>query len=263
MPPRNGDARSGNGTEDMTRIDIDPRTAERLLSGRLGDADLPPGTAGVARVLSAARQAATESDLSALDTTVSAMVDAAVAARGMEGAGATTPPAPAWRTGLPSWVPKLLPVSVAGVTAVFGALAAAGALPSSAQRPVADVVSYVGIDIPRPASTPKSPEGPPVTTTTTSSTTTTTAPAGDTTGTTAVTSETTIAAPPCAAPAFESAGGCLEPQPEPSTTVPPTTSTTHPSPPPSTSTTTTTVPSGQGDGSGRTDHRATGDPGLS
>jgi len=252
----------------MTRIDIDPRTAERLVAGRVADADLPAGAEGVARVLSAARQAAVESDLSALDATVAAMVATAKAAATTQGAKAATvpPPAPARRIGAPSWVPRLLTVSVAGLTAVFGALAVAGALPSSAQGPVADVVSYVGIQLPRPASTPKGPEQPAATTTTVpGAPTTTVAPAGETTGTTAVTPETTVAAPPCEAPAVITASGCLEPQPSP-TTVPPTT-TTVPAPPPTTvPPTTTTVPNErtpQGEHSASSDHGGTGDPGLS
>jgi hypothetical protein len=257
MPRRNSDRRSGNGPGEMGRIEIDPRTAERLLAGRATDSDLSAPAEGVVRVLSAARQAAAESDLSGLDATVAAMVATAVAANAA-GTAVAKPPLPPSsalrRTGPPSWVPKLLTVSVAGLTALFGALAAAGALPSSAQRPVADIVSHVGIDIPRPAATPDAPGEPAATTTTTpgETTTTTVAPPGETTGTTAVTSETTVAAQPCGTHTVSPVSGCIEPQPQTPTTLPSPTTTQPPPPPTTVPPTTTTVPSDRAPQSERT-----------
>ena len=145
--------------------------------------------------------------------------------------------------------------SVAGFTVLFGGLAAAGALPSVAQNPVADIVSHVGIDLPRPAGTDNSTQQPAATPTT--STTSTTVPTGDTTPTTSPTSETTVVtAPACPLPSYEGPNGCITPLPipePPTTSLPAPTSTTTQPPPPPTTTTTTTVPSGQGGSHGRSD----------
>jgi hypothetical protein len=227
--------------KDMARIDLDPQTAARLVEGGAGD--LPPELGGVAAVLEAARRAATESDLSGLEVTVAAM-QAAI------GAQPTAVPAPAaneqtWRP--PSLLPRLLSAGVAGVAVLFGSLAAAGALPSVAQRPVADIVSHVGIDLPRPASNSGGSERKVQPTAT--STTSTSALPGDTTGTTSPTSETTV--PPCVA-TFPSPSNCIRPVPPPEvpTTSSSTTSTTKP-PPPTTTTTTTAPAPGSGPSSGK------------
>ena len=226
---------------DMPRIDLDPETVERLIDRRPGD--LPPGASRVLRVLEAARLPATESDDGRMATTVAAM--RAVIVPTEDGVQAASP-APARRR-VPSPLPRLVAASAAGLTVLFGGLAAAGALPSVAQNPVADIVSHVGIDLPRPASSDNNPEKPAEATTT--STTVTTAPAGDTTATTLVTGETTVTAPACPAPSYEGPNGCITPLPipEPSTTSTSTTTTTQPPPPPTTTTTTSLPPpSGQG-----------------
>ena len=225
----------------MSRTELDPQTAERLIDGRPGA--LPPGAVEVAHVLEAARRAATESDLSSMDATVAAM--RAVIAPDHDRVRAASP-VPSRRRAL-SPLPRLVAASVAGLTVLFGGLAAAGALPSAAQNPVADIVSHVGIDLPRPASSANTPR--PAETTTTS-TTSTTVPAGATTPTTAPTSETTVVtAPACPEPSYVGPNGCVTPLPipEPPTTSPPTTTTTQPPPPPTTTTTTTVpAPGGQG-----------------
>jgi hypothetical protein len=264
MPRRNRGPRSGNGTGAMARIDIDPRTAERLLAGRVGGDDLTPGAAGVGRVLDAARQAATESDLSAMDATVAAMAE--VVAGQQVPVLVYAPAAPAARRSGPrAWVPRLLTVSVAGLTAVFGALAVAGALPPDAQRPVADIASRVGIDLPRPDETPKSSDNPAATTTTSPSTTT--VPPGETTETTAVTTETTVAGPPCSPPAYLGESGCVSPESQPAVIVPPTTTTTKAPPPPPPTSTSTTVQSGgtnqEQTSGGAHSHSDGADPGVS
>jgi hypothetical protein len=229
--------------DDMPRIDVDPRLAERLIDGRASGADLPRGVAGAARVLEAARRAATERDDTAMASTVAAM-RGVLAPNGGEGAAAARP-----RLRIPSPLPRILTAGAAGLAVLFGGLAAAGALPAGAQRPVADLVSHVGIDLPQPSAgdktTPKATE-----TTTTTSTTSTTVATADTTPTTAPTTETTVTAPPCSPPAYAGPNGCVTPLPvpEPTTVPPPTTTTTvapHPTttvPPP----TTTTVASGAG-----------------
>ncbi len=237
--------------DDMPRIDVDPQLAERLIDGRADAADLPREAAGVAAVLAAARSIATERDDTGMQATVAAM-RAVLAPE----SGQAAPPARVRRRA-PSPLPKLLAAAGAGFVVLFGGLAAAGALPAAAQKPVADLASHVGIELPRPASEPEKPAEAP--TTTTSTTSTTLVSTGDTTETTAPTSETTVTAPACPAPSYEGPNGCVTPLPIPAspttTTPPPTTTTT--APPPTTTTTSTTAPNGGGgpsDGAhGRTD----------
>jgi hypothetical protein len=229
--------------DDMPRIDLDPQLAERLIDGRTSG-DLPPAAAPVARLLEAARRAATESDDSRMATTVAAM--RAVLAPEERAAS----PVPVRRR-VPSPLPRLMAAGAAGLAVLFGGLAAAGALPAAAQKPVADLVSHVGIDLPRPAgdTSQKPAEAP----TTTTSTTSTTLPAGDTTATTAPTSVTTVTAPACPAPSYEGPNGCITPLPipvPPTTAPPPTTTTTQPPPTTTVPPPTTTVPDGGGSGDG-------------
>jgi hypothetical protein len=234
--------------DDMPRIDLDPQIAERLIDGRPGP--LPADAVGVAAVLEAARRVTTESDLTRMPATLAAMRAVIAPDTDRKGVRAASPVPSRRRALLP--LPRLVAASVAGFTVLFGGLAAAGALPSAAQNPVADIVSHVGIDLPRPAST-DSTQQPAETTTT--SVTSTTVPTGDTTPTTSPTSDTTVVtAPPCPAPSYVGPNGCITPLPipEPPTTVPsPTTTTTSPLP---TTTTSTTVPSGgQTGGHGQSD----------
>ena len=228
------------------RIELDPQLAERLIEGRAGD-ELPAAAGQVARVLDAARSAATESDDSAMEPTVAAMRAVLV-----PGAGQAAPPVPVSRRFL-SPLPRVVAAGVAGLTVLFGGLAAAGALPAAAQKPVADFVSHVGIDLPRPASAPKTNEAPATTPATSTSTTSTTVPViVGVPPTVGPTSETTVTTPTCDSTPTASAAACVTvPAPVPPTTVPPpTTTTTTPHPPPTT-TTSTTVASGGGQGGGR------------
>src|SRR5205814_6109908 len=132
----------------------------------------------------------TESDDSGMAATVAAM-------RAVIGPteGQAAPPVPA-RKRVPSPLPKLLAAGSAGLAVLFGGLAAAGALPAAAQKPVADLASHVGIELPRPAS--DSNDKPAEAPTTTTSSTSTTLVTGDTT-TTAPTNATTVTAPACPA----------------------------------------------------------------
>jgi hypothetical protein len=233
--------------DDMARIDLDPQLAERLIEGRADAAHLPPGAAGAAAVVDAARRAATEGDDSRMAATVAAM--RAVLVPEGEGAPAAAP-RPARRT-VPAPLPRIVAAGTAGLAVLFGGLAAAGALPAAAQKPVADLAAHVGIDLPKPASTDTS-EKPAEPTTSTTATTSTTLPAGDTTETTAPTSDTTVTAPACPAPSYVGPNGCITPLPipvAPTTSLPPPTTTTT-APPPPTTTTTTTVPDGGGPGGG-------------
>lgn len=227
----------------MTRIDLEPQLAERLIEGR-ASGDLPVGAPEVAAVLEAVRRAATERDETRMATTVAGM-RAALAPTGQRAAS----PAPARRRGL-SPLPRVFAAGTAGLAVLFGGLAAAGALPAAAQKPVADLASHVGIELPRPSTDNKATDNPPEPTTTTSSTTSTTLPTGVPVPAPGPTSETTVTAPACPAPSYEGPNGCITPLPvpvPPTTAVPPTTTTTAPPPPPTT-TTTTTVPDGGGGG---------------
>ena len=226
----------------MRRIDVDPRLAERLIDGRAPRGDLPRGVAGAARVLEAARRPTTERDDTAMASTVAAM-------RAVLAPDAGPGRAPSSLRRFPSPLPRLLTACVAGLTVLFGGLAAAGALPAGAQKPVAELVSHVGINLPQPSAgdrtTPKTAEP-----TTTTSTTSTTIDTAATTPTTALTTETTVAAPPCSPPSYEGPNGCTTPAPVPvPTTVPPPTTTTTVAPHPTTTVpppTTTTVASSGG-----------------
>jgi hypothetical protein len=181
-------------------------------------------------------------------TTVAAM--RAVLAPG-DGAAPAALPAAA-RQWVRSPLPRAAAALAAGLTVLFGGLAAAGALPAAAQKPVADLASHIGIQLPEPATSEKPSEKPAEAATTTTSTTSTTLPTGVTTPTTAPTSETTVTAPACPPPSYEGPNGCVTPLPIPTppTTVPPTTTTTKPPPPPTT-TTTTTVPQASNQGGAR------------
>jgi len=230
---------------DMPRIDLDPQVAERLIEGRAGG-QLPPGAPQVAAVLEAVRRAATEGDDSRMAATVASMRAAL---------GATDEPAssPArvrrdWRR-VPTPIPRIVAASAAGLAVLFGGLAAAGALPAAAQKPVADLASHVGIELPRPAG--DSNEKPAVAPTTTTSSTSTTLVNGDTTTTTPTSDTTTVTAPACPSPSYEGPNGCITPLPiptPPTTAAPPTTTTTTQPPPPPTTTTSTSVPDSGGGG---------------
>jgi hypothetical protein len=227
--------------DDMPRINVDPHLAERLIDGRASAADVPADTAAVAHVLGAARRAATESDDAAMATTVAAMR----AVLAPEGTAAALPPR---LRRVASPIPRILAAGAAGLAVLFGGLAAAGALPAGAQKPVADFVSHVGIDLPGDT---KPAENPAAVTTTTTSTTSTTIVLGEPPVTAAPTSETTVTAPACPPPSYEGPNGCITPLPvpvPPTTTppTPPTTTTTQKPPPPPTTTTSTTVPDGGG-----------------
>jgi hypothetical protein len=232
--------------DEMARIDLDPQLAERLIEGRANPADLPPAAAPVAAVLEATRRAATQGDDSQMASTIAAM-RAVLVPDGQEGREASPVPV---RRRVPLPLPKLVAAGTAGFAVLFGGLAAAGALPAAAQRPVADLAAHVGIELPRPASTDNTGEKPPEPTTSTTATTSTTLPAGDTTATTAPTSETTVTAPACPAPSYEGPNGCITPLPIPVTPTtslaPPTTTTTTPPPPPTTTTSTTAPDTGGG-----------------
>src|SRR5438067_9713832 len=113
----------------MGRDAIDERTADRLLSGNLAPEDSPPGFAGVAGLLHAARQAPHPSELARSVETVSDMVVAVATAMHppVEQAGR--------RAGLTRLLrPRIAATLMAGALALFGGLASAGALPGAVQH---------------------------------------------------------------------------------------------------------------------------------
>jgi hypothetical protein len=229
----------------MPRINVDPQVAERLIDGRASSADVPANAASVAHVLAAARRAATERDDSGMAATVAAMKAVLAPEDGQVAS-------PVRMRRVPSPLPRFMAAGAAGLAVLFGGLAAAGALPAGAQKPVADFASHVGIDLPSPSGDTKPPDNPVAETTTTTSTTPTTLVPGETPTTVAPTTETTVTAPPCPAPSYVGPNGCVTPLPVtvPPTTTPPPTTTTTQKPPPPTTTTSTTVADGGTSGGG-------------
>jgi hypothetical protein len=124
------------------RPELDPDTAERLLSGSLAPDDAPPGFAAVAALLADARPAP----------------DAAVVERDLDAlVGAIgTQPDRAGRLN-PRRSPMLTHLVTAKVAAIVGAVvlgvggvAAAGALPAPAQDAAHSVLDHVGVTVPGP-----------------------------------------------------------------------------------------------------------------
>jgi hypothetical protein len=122
------------------RPELDPQTAERLLSGSVAPDDAPPGFAAVAALFAEARPtpegATTAPGLDALVTAIRTQPD---------------------RAGRPNprRSPMLTHLVTAKVAAVIGAVvlgvggaAAAGALPASAQDTAHDVLEHVGVTVP-------------------------------------------------------------------------------------------------------------------
>jgi hypothetical protein len=127
--------------------DLDPSSAERLLSG-LAEDDAPPGFAPVAALLRAAAEPEAACDAGAEAATVAAMV-------------AVLEPAPApirtldhatrRRPMFPTFLhTKLAAAALAGGLALTGGAAAAatGALPDPVQDLVADAAAKAGLDLP-------------------------------------------------------------------------------------------------------------------
>lgn len=126
----------------MARIrKLDENTAERLLSGALQPDDVPPGYAGVAHLLDAARP-----------TTVPSSPPTALLAALAEGAAnSTTPRRKSMLAQLFSAKVATLAVGALAVSAT-GAAAATGNLPPAAQDRVAAVADHVGLELPTSAS---------------------------------------------------------------------------------------------------------------
>jgi hypothetical protein len=120
----------------MSLETLDDWTVERLLRALPPD-DAPPGYGGVALLLEEARTEVRTAGSARAEETVAAMV-AAVRARG-------TAVVPRRR----HLLVKMAAAASAGLLALSGGMAAAGALPSAAQHQVSNALAKVGIDLPR------------------------------------------------------------------------------------------------------------------
>ena len=133
---RNLFGRRDDGPTVMASETLDDWTAERLLQGALLPDDAPPGYGGVATLLEAARTEVRATTSAEADATVAAML-AAVRRRRV-----AVPPRRRVRA-------KMTAAASAGLLALSGGLASAGALPSAAQNHVSSVLANVGIEVPR------------------------------------------------------------------------------------------------------------------
>lgn len=132
----------------MLRLDRD--TTDRLLSGRVLPEDAPPGYAEVARVLLALGSPPTAAELRHRDHAVAA------AARRATTETTTPPKIPRrFRRSGRARV-KVLALTLLGSMVATSGLAMAGMLPDAAQNVVSDVLSKVGLDV------PKADDAPPV-----------------------------------------------------------------------------------------------------
>jgi hypothetical protein len=120
----------------MKHETLDDWTAERLLRGALPPDDAPPGYGAVATLLEAARTEVRTTTAVATDGMVTAMVAAV-----RRGDAAVVPRARRTRA-------KVAAAASAGVLALSGGMAAAGALPSTAQQQVSKALAKVGIEVP-------------------------------------------------------------------------------------------------------------------
>jgi hypothetical protein len=131
----------GDVRDEMRRMPVDPRTADRLLTGRMDPDDAPPGYAGAARLLQTARAEAAPAELRKEPETIAAM--AAIRLRPAGHAGVVRR-----RTMTRSL--KLKIGASALVAALMGStgLAVAGALPGPAQTAAAHVLARIGVSVP-------------------------------------------------------------------------------------------------------------------
>ena len=119
----------------MSLATLDESTAERLLRGAVPPDDAPPGYGGVATLLDTARTEARTATSARTEDTIAAMVAAT-------------------RVRAVPVVPRRRPIKAKVATAASAGLltlsgmAAAGALPSVAQRHISTVLARVGIEVP-------------------------------------------------------------------------------------------------------------------
>ena len=134
--------------DEMPRNPLDDLTADRLLGGTLDPEDAPPGFTEVAALFAAARGQVIPVQLASRDTTVSAIAAAVSAAAGVS-------PTTSRKRGSSKMIGKLLTLKALGLALPAMALtagsaaAASGALPAPAQAAVHNVLSHVGISVPK------------------------------------------------------------------------------------------------------------------
>jgi hypothetical protein len=123
--------------DEMHRLPLDVETADRLLAGAVLSEDAPPGYAGVARLLAAAR--ATE------------YADAAEVPSFL-GAAVRTSHVQTTSSPRRSFVPRLKLAAVFATAALAGTtgLALAGSLPGAAQDVASSMLAKVGVSVPGP-----------------------------------------------------------------------------------------------------------------
>jgi hypothetical protein len=129
---------------EMQRVPLDVDTADRLLAGSVAPDDAPPGYAGVAVFLTAARTESEPVELSREAATVAAL---AAAVR----SSIVTAPAKSPRR---SFVPRFRTAATFAAAALFATagLAAAGSLPGAAQDIASQMLAKVGVSVPGPNS---------------------------------------------------------------------------------------------------------------
>lgn len=125
---------------DMNPFMLDAATAERLVTGAVGVDDAPPSYRGVSRLLQALREAPDEHELAGAEAAVNRI--SAIAAFERRGTGV------ARSRRSPARAVRIAAASVVSCCILSGGLAAAGALPESAQRVASAVLRQVGISVP-------------------------------------------------------------------------------------------------------------------
>ncbi|HZU73168.1 MAG TPA: hypothetical protein VE990_10415 [Acidimicrobiales bacterium] len=129
----------------MRRTRLDDRTADRLTAGAVTPEDAPPGYAGVAGLLQAARTGAAAQELPYEAATVASMRSVLL--------GHPVPLSTSRRKKMISKVLTAKAAALAGVAVLGGggvAAAATGSLPASVQSTVSSALSHVDISVPNP-----------------------------------------------------------------------------------------------------------------
>jgi hypothetical protein len=135
-----------SGAEDQVTSALDDRTIERLIEGLVPPEDAPPGYAGVARLVIAARRPASAEELVGMEAAVLAAME--MLRDPAPDRSGTVDRIVAWRRRMRM---KVAGVVVAGTLVGTSGLAAAGVLPDPVQKVAAGVLGRIGLDVPRPA----------------------------------------------------------------------------------------------------------------
>jgi hypothetical protein len=137
----------------MRRFRLDDRTVDRLVAGTVTSEDAPPGYAGVASLLQAARTEPAAGELAREAATVASMK-----------ASILGTPVPLHHTRRNNVLSKALAAKAVGVAAVVllgagSAAAATGSLPDQAQSTAQHVLANLNISVPGPNSHSNGPHG--------------------------------------------------------------------------------------------------------